>query len=173
MEEHLEKSLIGACGVFCVSAELSRKGWIAMPTIRNTAGVDIIAFKGSRAVKIQVKTNSYGKVKYPMSEGNESLMADDLFYVFVTLKAPEERPDFYIAQSGLVADYIKKTHTHFATLPPRRKKAAYEGTTPDEIAQKREKSTLRQFPNYVGALLPEFKGFNINNFKDGWELLEK
>lgn len=173
MPERFEKSLVGACGVFYVSAELSRRGWTAMPTIRNTAGVDIIASKADKAVKIQVKANSYGKVKYPMSEGNETLFSDDLYYVFVTLKKREERPDFYIICSQLVAEYIKKTQKHFATLPPRLRKAAYEGITPDEIAQKREKSTLRQFPNYVGAMLPDFKDFNINDFKDGWELLEK
>jgi len=43
--KRIEKSLVGACGVFYVSAELSRRGWISMPTIRNTSGIDVIATK--------------------------------------------------------------------------------------------------------------------------------
>ena len=75
LSERLEKSLVGACGVFYVSAELSRRGWIAMPTIRNTKGIDIIASKGDKTVNIQVKTNSYGKPVYPLTQGNENLVS--------------------------------------------------------------------------------------------------
>ena len=35
-------SLIGAAGVHHVVSELSLRGLIALPTIRNTAGVDVI-----------------------------------------------------------------------------------------------------------------------------------
>jgi Holliday junction resolvase len=108
MSGHLAKSLVGACGVFCVSAELSRRGWIAMPTIRNTTGVDIIASKAGKAVKIQVKTNSYGKIKYPLTEANETLFSNDLFYVFVTLKMPKERPDFFIVILNLLRNISRK-----------------------------------------------------------------
>jgi hypothetical protein len=44
-----------------------------MPTIRNARGVDIIASKDNKTINIQVKTNSYGKAVYPLSEGNENL----------------------------------------------------------------------------------------------------
>lgn len=104
----MEKPLVGACGVFYVSAELSRRGWIAMPTIRNTSGIDIVATKDDKDVNIQVKTNSYGKIKYPMSKSNENLIADNLYYVFVTLNGERERPHFYILPSELIAKYVKK-----------------------------------------------------------------
>ncbi len=37
--------LIGIAGVHYVVSELSRRGLIALPTIRNTAGIDIIVSK--------------------------------------------------------------------------------------------------------------------------------
>jgi len=37
-----DTSLIGAAGVHFVVSELSLRGLIALPTIRNTAGVDVV-----------------------------------------------------------------------------------------------------------------------------------
>lgn len=142
-----------------------------MPTIRNTIGIDIIATKDDNEVNIQVKTNSYGKVKYPMSKSNEELIADNLYYVFVTLKGKDERPDFYIVPSKLVARYIKETHEKWTTLQPKRRLERKE--TKEERKKRRERSTMRQFPNYVGKLIPSFKDFEINNYKDKWKILEK
>ncbi len=41
MEISKDNALIGAAGVYYVAAELSLRGLIAMPTIHNTAGMDI------------------------------------------------------------------------------------------------------------------------------------
>ena len=57
------------------------------PTIRNTSGIDIVATKGKRTVNIQVKTNSYGRIKYPMSKSNEKLIADNLARARLKLRA--------------------------------------------------------------------------------------
>ena len=172
MREKLDKALVGACGVFFVSAELSRRGWIAMPTIRNTQGIDIIATKAEQSVNIQVKTNSYGKVKYPLDKKNEEMIDDNTYYVFVTLKEFNERPDFYIFRSGYIAEYIKDTHEYWTKMKPRQKKAIYEKASGEEIIQKRKKSTMRQFPNYIGNELPKFKNLNIDDHKDNWKILE-
>ena len=53
------KSLIGAAGVHFVAAELSRRGMIALPTTRNTAGYDLIvtSVDGKHHANIQVKTS--------------------------------------------------------------------------------------------------------------------
>ena len=59
----VNNDLIGIAGVHYVVSELSRRGLIAMPTIRNTAGIDILVAKpnGSEQAVLQVKTA--GKVK--------------------------------------------------------------------------------------------------------------
>lgn len=167
----LGKWLVGSCGVFYVSAELSRRGWTAMPTIRNTRGIDIIVSKKDCVVNIQVKTNGYGKVKYPMSKSNEE-WSDNLYYVFVTLKGKNDRPDFYIVPSKIVSEYISKTHKEWIPLDPERnlgKKHAEE--TKEERQERREKSLMRQFPNRFGEKF--FPSFKIEDYKDNWKILEK
>jgi hypothetical protein len=172
MIEKLEKPLVGACGVFYVSAELSRKNWIAMPTIRNTSGIDIIATKDDKVVNIQVKTNSYGKIKYLMNKSNEELIDDNLYYVFVTLKDENERPDFYILPSRLVANYIKETQKKWVHLKPRRRPMRADEKE-ETTKKRRETTTMRQFPNYIGKSIPSFKDFEITDYRDKWEKLEK
>jgi len=140
-----------------------------MPTIRNARGIDIVASKDGQVVNIQVKTNSYGKIRYPMSKGDEE-WSDDLYYVCVTLKGEKERPDFYILPSKLVAEYIRETHKIFVHSEPRRRKT---NETSAEREKRRKESNIRQFPNYLGDRIPEFKDFSINNHKDQWGILEK
>lgn len=164
------KSLVGACGVFYVSAELSKRGWIAMPTIRNTSGIDIVASRDNRVVNIQVKTNSYGRVRYPMTKRNEEY-SDDLYYVFVTLKGEDERPDFYVLSSKIVADYIRKTHEKWSTLEPKRRLRKHTEETKTQRQERRKESSMRQFPNPLGKDV--FKDFDIEHYKDNWEILEK
>lgn len=172
MNIKLDRSIVGAAGVFYVSAELSKRGWVAMPTIRNTSGIDIIASKGNNSVKIQVKTNSYGNISYPMNKSGEQLIAKDVYYVFVTLKGIQERPDYYIIPSKLVANYIKQTHEYWVDMKPIRKLSGKENMTEEERRVKRRKSSMRQFPNYVAKFIPDFMNFNIEDYQDNWEILE-
>jgi hypothetical protein len=66
MQSHeLDKQIVGNVGLFLVCAELSKRNLIAMPTIRNLKGYDILVLNPNtnRAVGIQVKTARI-KVKY-------------------------------------------------------------------------------------------------------------
>ena len=51
--------LTGVAGEYFVAAELSRRGYIASISLRNTRGIDILATNqdGSRSINIQCKTN--------------------------------------------------------------------------------------------------------------------
>ena len=53
------KALIGAAGVYFVASELSLRSLIALPTIRNTAGTDIVVVNkdGTWHANLQVKTS--------------------------------------------------------------------------------------------------------------------
>lgn len=53
-------ALIGIAGVHHVVSELSRRGLVALPTIRNTAAYDVVVVTGDgkRHANIQVKTSS-------------------------------------------------------------------------------------------------------------------
>ena len=115
----LPKGVTGVAGEYFVAAELSRRGHIASITLRNTRGIDILASSAdaTRQVAIQVKTSQGSKPQWVLNKKAESLHADNLFYVFVNLKSPQERPDFYIVPSKQVADFAKDNHQSWLERP--------------------------------------------------------
>jgi hypothetical protein len=81
-----DKSLIGAAGVFHVAAELSLRNMIALPTIRNTAGYDLIAtsLDGTSHANIQVKTSGQRPAFWPICQKVESVKdGPEDFYVLL------------------------------------------------------------------------------------------
>lgn len=81
-----DKALIGAAGVFHVASELSLRGMIALPTIRNTAGFDLIAASrdGLRHANIQVKTSSQRPTFLPICWNIKSVKdGPEDFYVLL------------------------------------------------------------------------------------------
>ncbi len=61
----ISRNLSGIAGTYYVAAELSRRGYIALITLKNTAGVDILASSEDsfKSIGIQVKTNQHSKRK--------------------------------------------------------------------------------------------------------------
>lgn len=108
----LESTLVGVAGEYLVAGELSRRGYIASISLRNSRGIDIIASNnsGERSISIQVKTNSSGSKQWMLNKKSEDFFSDNHFYIFVILKQPHERPDYYIVPSTVVASTIKKEH---------------------------------------------------------------
>jgi Holliday junction resolvase-like predicted endonuclease len=53
-------NITGVSGEYFVAAELSRRGWVAVITLKNTPNIDVIATTpdGKRTLNIQVKTRS-------------------------------------------------------------------------------------------------------------------
>lgn len=113
--------LTGVAGEYYVAAELSKRGYIASITLRNTDGIDILASNsdGSKTVAIQVKTKSSHEKKWPLSAKCESLHSPKMFYVFVNLNNDERPPEFHIVKSKVVADYIRKNHSDWLKTPRR------------------------------------------------------
>ncbi len=115
----LPKGLSGIAGEYFVAGELSRRGYVASITLRNTRGIDLLVSNAdaTRQVAIQVKTNQGRKPEWVLSKKAESFYADNLFYVFVNLKSPAERPDFHIVPSKVVADFVKSDHQNWLESP--------------------------------------------------------
>ena len=65
--------LAGVAGEYFVAAELSRRGYIASISLRNTRGIDILATNAaaSRTVTIQCKTNQRGKKAWVLPHRSE------------------------------------------------------------------------------------------------------
>ena len=119
--DQLSSVLCGIAGEYFVAAELSCRGFVASITLRNTRGIDILATNtdASRSVGIQVKTNQGPKAEWILTQKVESYYSDTLFYIFVNLKGPGQRPDFYIVPSKEVASFIQADHAAWLSTPGR------------------------------------------------------
>ena len=120
-------NITGVAGEYFVAAELSRRGWIATVTLKNTPNIDVIATTpdGLRSINIQVKTrsikNRYGWI---LNRTIEKPMQGENFYVaFVDLKGIEERPDFYLIPRSLFSKWIAERHSQWLATPGRAGKA--------------------------------------------------
>ena len=114
------RSLVGIAGAHFVAAELSQQGYIATVTSRNTEGIDVLASSsdGSKTVSIQVKTSGPEQRKnfsrsWILQKIHENILSDNLFYIFVDLRLGNEKPDFYIVPSEVVAKYIRESHANW------------------------------------------------------------
>jgi hypothetical protein len=120
--EKLNTVLAGVSGEYFVAAELSKNGYIASITLRNTKGVDILCSNSdaTKTIGIQVKTNSGSNRSWILNKKAEEYFADNLFYVFVNLNNGQKPPDFFIVPSKIVAEYIKKSYENWLKTPGRK-----------------------------------------------------
>jgi len=116
-------NITGVAGEYFVAAELSRRGWIATMTLKNTPNIDVIAttIDGLRTLNIQVKTRSIGNRQgWILNKGIETLVPKDNFYIaFVDLIGKDEKPDYYIIPKNLFAKWITKRHQNWLATPGR------------------------------------------------------
>jgi hypothetical protein len=119
--DDLSSILVGVSGEYFVAAELSRRGYVASITLRNTRGMDVIATNtdASRSVGISVKTCRGRKKDWMLNEKAETYHSDTLFYVFVILNEVGEIPAFHVVPSKDVATYVKTSHEAWRATPNR------------------------------------------------------
>lgn len=106
------KVSIGNCGEYFVAAELEHHGFTAAGPMSNTRDFDILAIDrqdSSRQFAIQVKTNAGNKLNWVLSKKNESIVGENIYYVFVNLN-DGDNPDYFIVPSKTVADYVSASH---------------------------------------------------------------
>jgi len=72
-----KSQITGNIGLYYVCCQLSRMGWNAMPTSRNTKGIDILAYNSdcSRTISLRVKTLS-NKAPVPLGSSIARLLGD-------------------------------------------------------------------------------------------------
>src|SRR5574337_1067349 len=110
-----DNSLIGAAGVHFVASELSRRGLIALPTIRNTAGFDIVAATpdGKWHGNIQVKTSAKNVKFWPVGTRYKSWHGRRNYYAFVRYLKREARFEVFVESADGVKRHIER---HLANL---------------------------------------------------------
>jgi hypothetical protein len=99
----------GIAGEFFVAGELSKRGWIATLTAKNTPDVDVLVSRptGDTHARIQVKTRSPAYA-YAHRVGRElKLVGDRDFLVLVDLGAEGETPRYWVIPTGIAARLIK------------------------------------------------------------------
>ena len=114
--------LVGVSGEYFVAAELSRRGWIASISLRNTRGIDILVTnqEATRSITIQCKTSLIKRKKWVLNDRCETFYSADHFYVFVALGEPTERPDYHIIASQDLANTVSTAHKLWLQTPGRR-----------------------------------------------------
>ncbi len=116
----LSSTLCGVAGEYFVAAELSRRGYIASLTLRNTRGVDILASNANatKSVGIQVKTNQRGAREWILNRKAEEELAENLVFVFVAL--PETgKPTYHIVPRSVVSGHVRTDHQAWLKKPGR------------------------------------------------------
>ncbi len=120
-------NITGVAGEYFVAAELSRRGWIATLTLKNTPNIDCIATTpdGHRTLNIQVKTRSIGNRQgWLLTKGIETIVSSNNFYIaFVDLIGQGEKPDYFIIPKNDFAKWMTKRHKEWLATPGRRGQA--------------------------------------------------
>jgi len=142
MSGKLSHVLTGVAGEYFVAAELSRRGYIASITLRNTQGIDILASdpNATRQVAIQVKTNQNNKREWILNSKAEEMISDSFFYIFVSFGTEGHSPDYFIVPSKKVAQQIQLLHKKWLG-------------TPGKDGSLHKDSSMRKFEDFNGKYL--------------------
>lgn len=124
-EQKVDNSLIGAAGVHFVASELSLRGLIALPTVRNTAGIDLIvaSVNGKWHANLQVKSSKNKVSFWPVGSRYKEWHGRNCFYVFVRYLKEDSRFEAFLESAERVArqveTYEKESERHgYATWAP-------------------------------------------------------
>jgi len=137
----LTTGLSGVAGEYFVAAELSRRGYVASLTLKNTRGIDILASNSdaTKSVGIQVKTNQSRGKEWMLNQKVETDTATNLFFVFVRLNNLDT-PEYYIVPRKIVSDFAHNNHKIWLSSPGRN-------------GQKRNDTPMRKFRDPENAYL--------------------
>ena len=150
---------IGNCGEYFVAAELERNGFTAAVPMSNTKSFDVLAInqKNDNQIALQVKTNHLSQKTWTLSQKNETLVGDNIYYVFVCLNG-KDQPDYYIIHSSLVAKSIKLSHSNWLC-----------GKTKD--GKEHNDTNIRKFSFEIAKYNPY--NLKAEDYKSNWQSLGK
>lgn len=103
-----DTALIGAAGVHYVVSELSIRGLIALPTIRNTAGVDVVVTnkEGTWQANLQVKASRARVNFWPIGKRYNDWVGPSNYYVFLRYDTKVNGFEVFLEYSQRVADEV-------------------------------------------------------------------
>lgn len=106
----IDNSLIGAAGVHFIASELSLRGLIALPTIRNTAGVDILitSTDGKWHANLQVKTSRNRVNFWPIGSRYKEWNGKNNWYAFARYLKNESRFEIFLESAQRVEEQVTR-----------------------------------------------------------------
>ena len=119
----INNDLIGIAGVHFVAYRLSLRGLIALPTIRNTAGMDLLVCDPATGKEsaVQVKASQKKVPFWPTSTHTRALKSANGVYVFLRYLKSADTFEAFLEPAAIVAAKIQaneaaykaKGHAHF------------------------------------------------------------
>jgi len=103
-----DTALIGAAGVHHVVSALSLRGLIALPTIRNTAGVDVVVTnkEGTWQANLQVKASRARVGFWPIGKRYNDWIGPNNYYVFLRYDSKAGGFEVFLEYSQKVAQEV-------------------------------------------------------------------
>lgn len=149
VKNKLSKQLSGISGEYFVAAELSRRGFLAAITLRNSESIDILAnlIITNKQICFQVKT-SQRKRKWPLSEKVEKDKSKNKIYIFVNLLDENSLPEYFLIDAITLSSIIEEGHKKWLS-------------TPNKKGESHNNTKFREFNDLNGK------------YKNNWEILEK
>jgi hypothetical protein len=107
----MDSVMKGNTGEFYALAELSRRGWTAAQTARNTRIYDILARKDAQQVALRVKTKTSDARGFQWNAKEEGIIFGDIgpndFCILVDIpESHDEFPQFYIIPTKKMNDWL-------------------------------------------------------------------
>jgi hypothetical protein len=116
MNQKISNTLIGIAGVHFVAYRLSLRGLLALPTIRNAQGYDIIVTtsNGLAHANIQVKTSQNRVTFWPMPESSRVQTGPSDFYVLLRWLAEEAAFEGFMLTGREARSSVRREELHQA-----------------------------------------------------------
>jgi hypothetical protein len=107
--KRVSNALIGIAGVHHVVSELSRRGLVALPTVRNTAAYDIVVATpdGAKHANIQVKSSSNMVAFFRMPSSDRIMAGPRDFYVLLRWDEKASRYDGFLLLGREARDEVR------------------------------------------------------------------
>ena len=169
----MSNSITAAAGEHHVLCQLMRRDWIASLAPANAQNVDILVTEknSKKHCNIQVKTRRGRFTRssgWIMNEKHESIIADDLFYVFVDLGKPTDPMNSYILPSRVVADYIHRGHRAWLATPGR-------NGQPHNVTETRKfqpvSYNIKPISEAAKTFIDQYPPGWVDQYRENWRIL--
>jgi hypothetical protein len=104
----LSNDLVGVAGVHFVAYRLSLRGLIVLPTIRNTAGIDLLVHdpRTNAQASVQVKTAQRFVSFWPTSRAGKCVKGPASYHVFLRWQSAKDTFEAFLESGDRVAGQV-------------------------------------------------------------------